>query len=563
MHLVLPASNAATPPPPRLMPETSRRPPEYHSSDSATDERPSDDDSGLRYRGDQRRREASERMNRYMREFDAVIENATRGFPQEPPPALADDNNDATNPSTATPPPVSRQERLDSFHPNQNTSHGATSVSDTATRHGNLQGGTFASQHQAPPLPSGAYPLPNQRSLPSLGHLLRRNDLLNQAHPPSANDVRAQLGRLLQRIMTMENEVDAGTVPSAEEISQVRFQLHQMLEEQYQSPLDPHEAAIEAWISRLSSVAMRADQLRTPASNAPPATAARATLSSTTTTASDGFPGQMYLLSSPDGPYGIVMSPAGLSGTQPQTMQSAGNTAIGARAPVARRVRPPMPTFRVGTNVPPTLHQRRSILASIDLMRIVRGLWLFMRLYFFCYLLTDHGTWTRTIFVILSLITAVLSQTSLPQQALSIVWDPIRRHLENLVPLDRQAAPDPLFQRVAGLGNADNNRASNSTPVTRGQQERETQAAAPAPTTTGMLREYAMIVERAIVVFLATLVPGIGERYVTARNTADNAERRGEEPGEEEQDQNDADADNDAGEGARDNQQAEVDVGQH
>ncbi|KAJ5519808.1 hypothetical protein N7463_000261, partial [Penicillium fimorum] len=144
------------------------------------------------------------------------------------------------------------------------------------------------------------------------------------------------------------------------------------------------------------------------------------------------------------------------------------------------------------------------------LARHIRRIWLFTRLWLFCYLTSAPGTWRRYIFVSIALLVSFFSETNIPRQLATLVVSPIQRHLEGLAhaggPADR----------------ATQNGANNVAEFSIWDQVRRA--------------------ERALVLLFASLVPGIGEGHVRARTAADQAfiaeqERQARERQEQEQEQ--------------------------
>lgn len=132
----------------------------------------------------------------------------------------------------------------------------------------------------------------------------------------------------------------------------------------------------------------------------------------------------------------------------------------------------------------------------------MRRIWLLGRLWLLSYLLSGSGTWTRLIFVILSALFAIFMETHYPQRLYDLIIRPVQRHLEELTHMGRprQPATAPDDHHNAGLGRRD-----------RLIQE---------------IWGYLRAVERAVVLLLASLIPGVGERQVEARNAAEAAAER-------------------------------------
>lgn len=130
-----------------------------------------------------------------------------------------------------------------------------------------------------------------------------------------------------------------------------------------------------------------------------------------------------------------------------------------------------------------------------------RRLWLFARLWLMSYLLSPWGAWVRILFVFVSALASVLFEFQRPRWLWETVVRPIRRHLEDLAHMGgpRQAAP--------GQHDGED----------RGDRHGRSE-----------VWEALRRAERAIVLLLASLIPGVGERQVEARNAAE-AERARQE----------------------------------
>ena len=118
-----------------------------------------------------------------------------------------------------------------------------------------------------------------------------------------------------------------------------------------------------------------------------------------------------------------------------------------------------------------------------------------------------------------------IAQTGIFRPVVQGIWDPIRRHAEGLVPLAVNERP------LAGVGgDRDNGDATRTRPRNREPtpleaaerllQERERQDVS-------FVRQSFRRVERAIALFVASLVPGVGERHIAAREAAEAARQAG------------------------------------
>ncbi|KAJ5245415.1 hypothetical protein N7489_005511 [Penicillium chrysogenum] len=223
---------------------------------------------------------------------------------------------------------------------------------------------------------------------------------------------------------------------------------------------------------------------------------------------------QFFMLASPTGERHLVRQPWV---TQP-TAQRAGSPNI---APTNEPGAPQAPQAPQALNqnvavVQNALRQamlnqqrRGDNVEHAGLARHIRRIWLFTRLWLFCYLTSAPGTWRRYIFVGIALLVTFFSETNIPRQFATSIVSPIQRHLEGLT--------------HAG-----------------GPADRATQTGANDTAVGFNIWDQIRRVERALVFLFASLVPGIGERHVQARTAADQAflaeqERQARERQEEEQ----------------------------
>ncbi len=186
-------------------------------------------------------------------------------------------------------------------------------------------------------------------------------------------------------------------------------------------------------------------------------------------------------------------------------------------------------------------------------------LWLLVRLLGFLFFFTGGSSWRRTVLIVLSTAVFFLAQAGYLGGLRNALWGPIQRHLEGILPLADAPPPGGRHRQREGgagagaappAGNAGNNNNDNengnnnnnngnnnnpgATPTTNttNQQIDTVQAAAQllrqraAERRRGWLVERLRGVERAIVVFLASLVPGVGERHIAARDAAAAAAAR-------------------------------------
>jgi hypothetical protein len=151
--------------------------------------------------------------------------------------------------------------------------------------------------------------------------------------------------------------------------------------------------------------------------------------------------------------------------------------------------------------------QRRREVGNVPVGQYLRRIWLFIRLYFCIYMISSSGTWARVFLVAGAVLIALLSDTEIPQQIHGMIIAPIQRHLEGLAHIGGPA--DPTTQTTEGQNAATAPAGGNA-----------------GGTIHGELWSNIRRMERAIVLLLASLIPGIGERQVEARNAAEaEAER--------------------------------------
>ncbi|KAJ6111008.1 hypothetical protein N7486_003243 [Penicillium sp. IBT 16267x] len=191
---------------------------------------------------------------------------------------------------------------------------------------------------------------------------------------------------------------------------------------------------------------------------------------------------QVYLATSPNGYQALIMQPR--EGRIPPPPEY--------RHPMESQPQPqprPQQPDDVRHAVMNQQRQQNEPVNAGAFARHFRRVWLFVRLYFFIYMISESGTWTRILFVTLAVLVALFSDSQLPQRLYGVIIAPILRHLEALAHMGGPAE-QPARAAVDGFW------------------------------------EYFWRAERAVVLLLASLVPGIGERQVRARNAAEaEAER--------------------------------------
>ncbi|KAF9885904.1 hypothetical protein FE257_012194 [Aspergillus nanangensis] len=323
-------------------------------------------------------------------------------------------------------------------------------------------------------------------------------------------DMRLRLHILRPQIALCEDQLNRGIAPPMDHIVRIRSQLFTLLDEQYRNPNAERDGTIESLLSRVFNVYTRADQLRVTQSRTSPNPLPNTMGSATGNNPQAQTP--LYLLSSPNG-YQALVSP-GDADTFHTSLEA-------LRAMHAAQV---MPNTNPHQHAPPNANQDAMVNAvrqavinqrggnneQMGLARNVRRVWLFVRLFFFCYMFSEPGSWSRVFLVAFAVLVALLSETSVPQQLYQMTVAPVQRHLEGLV----HYAPDEAEHARPQGGNA------------AGTANRANE---PAGTHDGLgglvpgLRRTLRRIERSLALFVASLVPGVGERHVEVRNAAEAA----------------------------------------
>lgn len=353
----------------------------------------------------------------------------------------------------------------------------------------------------------------------------------NLAGPQAQDQLRIRLETLQLQIALFEQQLTRGIAVPMLSIVSIRTQLLQLLDEQYGDPHSPRAGAIEYLLSRTLQAYTRADQLQvmqagnsaSPHNNIsnPPAII--------------NSPGaSLHVLTSPDGYQALVAPPTGTEYSQ--RTQGTVPASRSAHIPVTEGINQPRAPMNADTavfqNAVRQAYQQADDRDQIGLARHIRRIWLFVRLYFFCYMFSDSGTWERILFVTLAVIVSLLSETSVPRQLYQWTVAPVQRHLESLVHIGVDGNARPQAARDREPGHEGRNGADRA-------ELRVDQQGAVAGVRQGLRRA-----ERSIALFIASLVPGVGERQVEARNAVEAAltaereraeeERRREEAGQNE-----------------------------
>ncbi|KAJ5682802.1 hypothetical protein N7462_005967 [Penicillium macrosclerotiorum] len=315
-----------------------------------------------------------------------------------------------------------------------------------------------------------------------------------------------EFDELRVQVEEAERLVHHGISPSSEVMFRVRTRLQALFRETHSSPRQNANfgMAVNDLLNRTFEIFRLVDRLAIH----PPSMPAFALPSSMQ---------QVFLATAPDGRQSLIMPPG--VNTMPTTThypsalqhQASTNTSDGNHGahPQGHQLNQDPAAAQNLVRQALINQQRRRDAENIPPERLLRRIWLFIRLYFVCYMISGSGTWMRVLLVTGAVIVALLSDTQIPEQLRAILVAPIQRHLEGLA-------------HVGG-------------PAERGAQAGTEQNAGDrrANTFSGELWHHLRRAERSIVLLLASLVPGIGERQVEARNAAEAEERRRREEEEE------------------------------
>ena len=418
--------------------------------------------------------------------------------------------------------------------------------------------------------------------------------------------------RFQQQLAALEAMLGQGQVPPQQQIDHARAALSAI-------PVI-HNFSTQGLQLHLDRIARQAQELR----NRPPPFSSNTTQEATSGTSNTGtqssatsIPTTVYLLSSPSGPHALLMSPTGGVFTTPnhpaQTSALPGllplqplipTPTTQPQPPSSTQASPPAGLPTPPQNPPPTQPANAQALAQQqpqhhhhhhhhnhnhnndqqhvqqqqaqpnpgnrpqngwDILVALGGhVWLFIRLFGFIYFFAaGMGLRRATLLAVGAFILFVL-QTGTLRPWLANIWDPVRRHIEGLLPVPAvppaaQPAAAPAMQgnnansEVPNGGTNSSGPPAASTSSTSGvSHPQRSNASAPTPEEAAarllaerqhpyfaLFRDYVRRLERGVALFIGSLVPGFGERHIDARNAAEAAiaaaERRRVELVEEEE----------------------------
>jgi hypothetical protein len=252
----------------------------------------------------------------------------------------------------------------------------------------------------------------------------------------------------------------------------------------------------------------------------------------------------VYLLSSPQGPRALLLANSETYYTPrqhrrhriPSPIQGAGQPGVPVGLPEYRN--------RPAANRADRVARRRQAAEQVQqgaphanpgagalAAQLGPVMWLIIRLVGFVWFLTSgNPSWSRWFMVTGIAFIIFIVNTGLFNGAANQVWGPIRRHLEALIPL---AGPDAALIPAANAAIPQPGAppANESEGRARGRNEPD-----PAEAAARIIEQHRRAnqpwilaqfrrVEHSLLLFLASLVPGVGERHIAARE-AEAAERQ-------------------------------------
>ena len=399
-------------------------------------------------------------------------------------------------------------------------------------------------EHSNPSLPE-----PSARASPASSN--ERSRLPQTAAPgvflsnqPSANgsSLPNTVPDFQQHLSALESTLASGTAPAESIFQQAQAHLTSMANQQGNMP-----PGIEASLrTRLDNLSTQADQLRTSLTGLLMRVVADQRRPAPVQRPQEAPSSTVYVLSSPNGPQALLVSPSGLYGTpwlQPG-MPAMGHGSLPTMVPQIPipTTNPPLPTVQPDeanagqpliNNPDPAQdqqvqhqqQQQQQANQARELLRILiplgGHLWLFIRLFGFVYFFTAGGSYRRAILLGLCAFLVFIAQTGIFRPVLQHVWEPLRRHAVGLLPigtndqLERILRNDQVGYRIP----------PEQEPTVENAQRRILELEQRIRATETPFRSMLRRVERAIALFIASLVPGVGERHMAARGAAETLAR--------------------------------------
>ncbi|KAJ5596868.1 hypothetical protein N7450_003326 [Penicillium hetheringtonii] len=214
---------------------------------------------------------------------------------------------------------------------------------------------------------------------------------------------------------------------------------------------------------------------------------------------------RVFLTTQPDGRQSLIFPPGcTISSTPVGVTPLQPHLGYGSPRPferIADAINPPVNVEAPQVRVANEQRQRDPNANAAGIERYVRRMWMFIRMYFFAYMVSESGTWMRIFLVASAVLFAFFWDTDMSRQLYGAVVAPVQRHLEGLAHMGGPA------DQAAQAANQDGR--NNENAAVQGM---------PGGSFT----------------IPPALVPGIGERQVEARNAAEAERARLEQEQEQE-----------------------------
>ncbi|KAF4982032.1 hypothetical protein FZEAL_2282 [Fusarium zealandicum] len=169
--------------------------------------------------------------------------------------------------------------------------------------------------------------------------------------------------------------------------------------------------------------------------------------------------------------------------------------------------------------VAPLLHRGNPPVAALPplLMQLWPQIWLLFRLALFVWFFTSPtATWSRWLTIIVIAVFIFVLSTGVLNGVPDHIWRPLGRHLENLIPLEQ-----PRRHRGAAGLEQQNNQARQEPNPAEMARRLVVQHHGPESWVLSQVRR----LERAGLLFLASIAPGVAERHIANLEAAARAER--------------------------------------
>ena len=363
--------------------------------------------------------------------------------------------------------------------------------------------------------------------------------IANPQHGLAQTPEQLQIRIVDQELLSIQSALARGIAPPISVFENVRTILRNV---------ETAEGAIHLR-SRLDHLSMQADQQRVSLNNMLMRVVSeqQAPAPSTQSGGSGVWQGRsteqssVYLLSSPSGPQALLVSPWGT-----YTAPWHAPTSAGSGIPLIMQQHghlPPTPTVPAmhatttapqnppANNAPPQPRQQQvqQVNDARDLLRLIVPLgghiWLLIRLFGFVYFFTAGGGSRRAFLLGAFAFLVFIAQTGIFRPLVRGVWEPIRHHVEGLLPIPGNEPPPAPVRGAGGTQNPPTAIAEDGA-APRDRQPTPQDAAARLlqereQRDTSVVREQIRRIERAVALFVGSLVPGFGERHIAARDAAE------------------------------------------